>query len=180
MDNQFNEIFPSFISLHPEFSPGSRVIDLFSNCFSFHPVSECNNSHKVQRLDNLTIKLLRALLHVLIIMYASVKNNTATSISHIHVHNKPVIKILHYTMNITSTEAGLFAIRCRINQATISDNISKIIVIMDSIHVTKKIFNPLSHPFQYHTTFILNKLQNFFSCNQENSIKFWECSSHCK
>ena len=181
MDNQFNKLSPSFISLHPEISPGSRVIDLFSNRFSFHPVSEYNNSHKaqIQRLDNLTIKLLRAPLHALVITNASVKNNT-TFISHIHVHNKPVIKTLHHTINIMSTEAKLFAIRYGINQATISDNISKIIIITDSIHAVKKIFDPLSHPFQCHTTSILNELQNFFSHNQENSIKFWECPSHCK
>jgi len=80
-------------------------------------------------------------------MDANIKNNTTTSISHIHVHNKPVIKTLHHTMNVMSIEAKPFAIRCRINQATISDNISKIIIIMDSIHAVKKIFNSLSHPF---------------------------------
>jgi len=167
MDNWFNEIFLSFIPLHPEFSPGSRVIELFSNCFSFHLVSEYNNSHKaqIQRLDNLTIESSRASSYSLVITDASVKNNTATSISHIHIHNKPVIKTLYHAMNITSTEAKLFAIRYRINQATISDNISKIIIITDSIHVTKKIFDPLSHSFQCYTTSILNKLQNFFSHN---------------
>jgi len=182
MDNWFNEIFLSFTPLHPEFSPGSRVIDLFSNCFSFHPVSKYNNSYKVwiQRLDNLTIELSRALLHTLVITDANIKNNTVTSISHIHIHNKPVIKILYHTTNIMSTEAKLFVIRCGINQATISDNISNIIVITDSIHAAKKIFDPLSHPFQCHITSILNELWNFFSCNQENLIKFWECPSHCK
>jgi len=57
-----------------------------------------------------------------------------------------------------STEAKLFVIRCGINQATISDNISNIIVITDSIHAAKKIFDPLSHPFQCHITSILNEL----------------------
>ena len=46
MDNYYNKIFLSFISLHPELFPGSRVIDIFSNHFSFHLVSECNNSYK--------------------------------------------------------------------------------------------------------------------------------------
>ena len=80
-------------------------------------------------------------------MDVSVKNNTTTSISYIHIHNKPVIKTLHHTMNIMSIETKLFTIRCRINQATISDNISKIIVIMDSIHTTKKIFDSLLYSF---------------------------------
>ena len=182
MDNQFNEIFPSFIFLHLKFSPSSRVIDLFSNYFSFYLVSKCNNSYKawIQRLDNLTIESPRTPSHALVIKDTSVKNNTATSIPHIHIHNKPVIKTLHHIMNVTSTKAKLFAIRYGINQATISDNISKIIIIIDSIHVMKKIFDLSSHLFQYHTTSILNKLWNFFSHNQENSIKFWKYPSHCK
>ena len=36
MDNQFNEVFSSFDSLNPEFRPGDRIIDYFSNRFSFH------------------------------------------------------------------------------------------------------------------------------------------------
>ena len=83
-------------------------------------------------------------------------------------------------MNVTSTKAKLFAIRCGINQATISDNISEIIIITDFIYATKKIFDPSLYHFQHHTTSILNKLQNFFSHNQENLIEFWECPSCCK
>ena len=36
IDNRFNKVFPLFNPLHPEFSPGHRVIDNFSSCFSFH------------------------------------------------------------------------------------------------------------------------------------------------
>jgi len=36
IDNRFNKVFPSFNFLHPEFSPGHRVIDIFSSYFSFH------------------------------------------------------------------------------------------------------------------------------------------------
>ena len=35
-DNQFNEVFPSFDLLNPEFRPGNRIINYFSNCFSFY------------------------------------------------------------------------------------------------------------------------------------------------
>jgi len=67
----------------------------------------------------------------------SIKNQGATSIAHIHIYNNLVIKTLHYTVNITSTEAELFAIRCGINQATQLANINHIVVIMDSIHAAK-------------------------------------------
>jgi len=52
----------------------------------------------------------------LVITNASIKNNVATSIAHIHIHNYLIIKILHHTINVMSTKAELFAIRCGINQ----------------------------------------------------------------
>ena len=52
----------------------------------------------------------------IIVSDMSIKNNIVTSITHIHTYNSPVIKTIHYTTNIISTEAELFAIRYRINQ----------------------------------------------------------------
>jgi len=69
----------------------------------------------------------------------------ATSIAYIHVHDKPVIKTLHHAGNITSTKAELFAIRCSIDQAINIQEISKIIVITDSIHAAKRIFDSSLH-----------------------------------
>ena len=118
MDNCFNKVFPSFDPLNPEFSLRHRIIDIFSNRFSFHLFSKCKDDNlkaRIQQLDNLAIKSLSIPSHTLIIMDASVKNNSATSISHTHIHNKPVTKTLHHTVNITSTEVELFAIRCSIN-----------------------------------------------------------------
>ena len=70
--------------------------------------------------------------------------------------------MLHYAINVTSSEAEFFAIRCGINQATHLHGISKIIVVMDSIHAAKNIFNPSSHPLQKHVAFILNDFREFF------------------
>ena len=92
---------------------------------------------------------------------------------------KPVVKTLHHAVNVNSTEAKLFTIRYGINQATNSISIHKIIVVTDSIYATKKIFKSLSHPFQIHLAAILQELHKFFLTHQENSIKFWECPSHC-
>ena len=44
-------------------------------------------------------------------MDTSAKNNVVTSIAHIYVYNKLITKTLHYTLNVTSTEAELFAIK---------------------------------------------------------------------
>jgi len=97
-------------------------------------------------------------LSVLIVTDASVKNNVATSIMHIHVHNKPMVKTLHHAINTTSTKTEFFALRYGINQSAHLQNISKIVVITDSIHTAKKIFDPLSYLLQKQVAFILNDL----------------------
>ena len=182
IDNRFNEVFPSFAPLHSEFSLGFRVIDNFSDYFSFNLFSkQKNNSLKthIYQLDNMVIEFLNIPSLTLIIMDASVKSNIAMSISHIHIYNKPISKMLHHAVHVTSIEAELFAIRCSINQSTNHNDILKIIVVTDSIYAVKKIFDPSSHPYQVHSATILYELHNFFLHHQDNSIEFWECPSHC-
>ena len=125
----------------------------------------------------MAIEFLSNLSHTLVITDASIKNNITTSISHIYIHNKPITKTLHHTVNVTSIEAELFAIRCGINQATHAAGISKIIVVTNLIHTAREIFDLLSHPFQSYVAIILKELQTFFSHHQENLIEFWECPS---
>ena len=84
---------------------------------------------QIQQLDNLALESSSSLSNALVIMDASVKSNVATSISYIHIYNKPIVKMLYYAINITSTKTELFAIRCGINQATNLNDISKIIVV---------------------------------------------------
>ena len=114
----------------------------------------------------------------IVVIDISIKNNTATSISYMHTHNYPITKTIHHAVYVTSSEAKLFAIRCGINQASNQDGISKIIIITDSIHVAKKIFNLSSHPLQIYSVAILTKLCQFFLQHYNNFIKFWECPSH--
>jgi len=120
----------------------------------------------------MTIESLSNPSHALIIMDASIKNYIATSISHIHIWDKPIMKTLHHAINIMSTKAKLFTIRDSVNQATNSSSISKIIVVTDLIHTARKIFNILSHLFQIHIVAIFRELHLFFSYSQDNSIKF--------
>jgi len=116
----------------------------------------------------------------LVITDASIKNNIATSVSHIHSANHPLIKTVHHAMFITSMKVELFTIRCGINQACIKEGVSKIIIVTNSIHAVEKIFDSKLHPYQSHTIAILSELWHFFEANQENSIEFWECPSHLK
>ena len=95
----------------------------------------------------------------------SIKNWVATSIAYVHVHNNPIVKILHYVINITSTKAELLTIRCGINQAIQSPNINYIIVIIHSMHTTKRIFDLSIYLYQIYLFNISKKLKEFFRKN---------------
>ena len=94
-----------------------------------------------------------------------------------HSFNNPLKKMLHYVINITLTEAKLFALKCGINQAVQITNSSHIIVITDTLHVIEKIFDSSIHPYQLQIIAISKELQVFFYKHLDNSIEFWDCSS---
>ena len=168
---------PLILLIQLEFAPGCRIIDFFSSHFSFHSFNKCSDETCSHQLDEMIIVSSENPSHTLVITDASIKNNVATSIAHVYIHNRPVVKTIHHAVNINSMEAKLFAIRCGINQATNSMRVLKIVIITDSIHAAKKIFDLLLHLFQTHLAFILCELPKFFALNQDNSIEFWECPS---
>ena len=113
----------------------------------------------------------------IVISDASIKNDIATSISHVHIANQPLIKMLHHAVLVTTTEVELFIIRYSMNQASSKNNISKIVIVTDSIHMAKKIFDSILHPYQGQAMAILSNLHQFFTRNQSNLIEFWEYPS---
>ena len=179
MDNKFNKVFLSFDPFNKKFAPDHHLINIFSSCFFFHISSQsnkCLNVH-IQALDNITLTFSSNLSIVLIVADASIKNQVATFISHVYIYNKQIIKMIHYTVNVTTTEAKLFTIRYSINQITNLQGIRKIIVITDFIYSNRKFFNYSLHLFQVHMVSISNKLRRFFDTNNSNTIEFWECPS---
>ena len=148
--NKSYGIFPSFSPLNQEFVPGSRIIDIFSDHFSFNLVTKKEKEKdkiRAQELNNMVLHNSLSPHIALIITDASIKNDIATSILHIHIANCLLTKTVHHASFVTSMEAELFAIRYGINQACSNKVISKIIVVTDSIHAARKIFNSSSHPF---------------------------------
>ena len=180
-NNKLFRVSPSFSPLNPEFILGSRVVDIFPDQFLFNLANKgINDNLRTQQLDDITLQSSSSPNTAIIVTDASVKNDIATSISHIHAFNQLMIKTVHHAAFVTSTEAELFTIRYSINQACSIENISKIIVVTDSIHAARKIFNDKSNPYQIHLTVVLPKLWHFFAAGQENSIEFWECPSCLK
>ena len=182
MDNRYNEVFLSFDPLNIEFPPSSHIIDVFPSRFSFHlfiKSNENNLENHAHQLNDIAITSLLDYSHMLIISDSGIKNNVTTSIAHIHIHDRPIVKMIHHTANITSTEAELFTIGYSINQAVNLPGISKIVVVTDSVYAAKKFFDSSIHSFQVHSAAIPKELRKFFYTNNDNTITFWECSSRC-
>jgi len=114
--NKAYGIFPSFSPLNPEFTPGFCITDNFSDRFSFNLVNK-KEKDKIcaQELDKMVLQISSSPSMALVITDASIKNNIATSISHIHLANHPLIKTVYHAAFITSMEAELFTIGCGIN-----------------------------------------------------------------
>jgi len=70
-------------------------------------------------------------------------NSIAISIVYIYLLLNPIKKTIHHAVNIMSTVAELFAIRCGINQAIQIPNVIHIIVIINAIYTAHCIFNSL-------------------------------------
>jgi len=173
-------IFSSFAPLHKEFTLGHHISNNFSDCFSFNLVNKKEKDNIcVQELNDLVLQNSLSST-VLVVTDASIKNNIATSVAHVYQTNSPLIKTVHHAVFVISSEVELFTMRYGINQAYNKDNISKIIVITNSIHAVKLIFNSSSHPFQSYLVAILSELRLFFNKSQDNSIEFWECPSCLK
>ena len=151
VNNHLNKNFPSFNSLNSEFSPGFKLIDNFSSHFSFHWANCKDKESKATHLCNLNDIFSNILLDsksVIIVSDASIRNSIAISISHIYSHLNNIKKIIYHTVNVTSTEAELFAIRCEINQAIQISEAIHIIIIIEIIHTAQYIFNSIVHPYQ--------------------------------
>jgi len=77
--------------------------------------------------------------------------------------------MIHWAINITTTEAKLFTICCGINQAVGISNVKHIIVI---IYTTRSIFNSSMHHYQIYSTTISQELREFFIKDNNNHIEF--------
>ena len=104
VDNKYNKFFPSFSFFNKEFKPGNYLKDLFSDHFSFHYYSS-NIKKDIENLNNIAFRTSSNPFSTIVVLDASIKNHVATSISHIHSFDKPVIKTIHKAVNIIITES---------------------------------------------------------------------------
>ena len=111
INNCLNEIYHLFDSLNEEISSGFRLIDIFSDCFSFISVnwkdSKALVAHK-NRLNNIYRDFLTKYDTVFIISSVSIKSNITTSISHIWRGHEIIIPLSYKTYSISSLSQMLF------------------------------------------------------------------------
>ena len=144
MNDKHNQFFLSFSFFNKKFKPGNRLINLFSDHFSFYFYSS-NTKKYIEKLDEIVLRASSNPFLTIIVSDTSLKNHVTTLILHIHSYNKPVVKTMHRAINITTTEAELFVIHYGINQVVANSDVSHIMIITDSLHALKRIFNSSVH-----------------------------------
>ena len=151
VNNKLNSIFNFLNLFNSKFSSNNRLIDMFFSCFSFYLSNrKYAKTRKIylHKLDKFIFKALIESKTDIIVSDTSIKNQVTIFIVYIYVYNLSIIKTIHHAINIISTEAELFTIRCRLNQATQLTDIEYIIIITDSIYIAKKIFNSSVYLYQ--------------------------------
>ena len=155
-------------------------MDTFHNYFSFNTVkckdAKARTAH-LNQLKNVYQRSSNSHDIIFIISDTSVKNNIVTSVSYIQRKHNIIRKTIYHAMNISSTKAKLFIIRCGISQATQIQEVKQIVIITDAILVVKKNFNTSHYLYQLHSITISNDLRKFFNKNPNNLITFWDCLS---
>ena len=147
-NNRSYSLFLAFSLTHSELTSGSRIMTTFSDRFSFNLyMKEKSDKSRIQQLDSMVIEASSSQSTAIVASDASIKNDITILISHTHISNQSFVKTIYYTIFVTSIEAEIFVIRCSINQAIVKPNVSKIVVITNSIHAAKRIFDPFSHLF---------------------------------
>ena len=118
VNNRLNGIFNYFDPFSNKFSPRNGLIDVFPSCSSFYLSNEkyakVEKAH-LHKLDELIFHISVDPKTTIVVLDTSIKNQVTTSIAYIHIHDTPVVKMIHHTVNITFTEAKLFVIRCGLN-----------------------------------------------------------------
>jgi len=94
-----------------------------------------------------------------------------TSMAHVYLFTNLIIKTLHHMINITTTEAKLFAIRYSINQAVQIASINHIIVVTDFLHAAHRIFDSSVHLYQIQLSTISRESREFFNKDCFNFIE---------
>jgi len=118
VNNKLNDIFNSFDSFSNKFSSRNRLIDIFPSYSLFYlsnrKYTKVEKVH-LHKLDEHIFYMSVDPKTTIVVLDTSIKNQVTTYIAYIHIHNTPIVKIIHHAVNITFTKAKLFVIRYGLN-----------------------------------------------------------------
>ena len=183
-NKHLNGIRNCFNPLHPLFSPGSRIVDHFSSRISFHSSPSSSNEdlhHHLQNLDHAFKASQTSSYNIAVIADGGVrKSHVAIAAAHIWCDNSVIQCLQVHSINVTSIEAELMAIRTGLISAMEKDNIHDIIVITDSITMAKKILESRVDPLQNIVIPIASAIKTYLKKDGRNKIHFWYYPSRAK
>jgi len=184
INDRLNSVRQCFNPLYSLFSPGSRLVDLFSGRITFYSPSSSSNEDLHQHLQSLehTFRLSQINNNnTAIITDGGIKKSqVAIAITHIWSENHIIKSLKVHSINITSLEAKLMAIHTGLVPTMEIEDIHNITIIIDSIAVAKKILESKVDLLQNMFIPLTSAIKTFFSKNSRNKINFWYCPSKAK
>jgi len=184
VNDRLNGVRQCFNPLHSLFSPGSRLVDLFSGRITFHSPSSFSDEDLHQHLQSLEHTFRSSQINnnnAAIIADSGIKKSqVATAIAHIWSDNHIIKSLKVHSINITSLEAELMAIHTGLVPTMEIEDIHNITIITDSIAAAKKILKSKVDPLQNMFIPLASAIKTFFSKDSRNKINFWYCPSKAK
>jgi len=181
VNEQLNSIRNCFNPLYPLFSPGSRIVDHFSSRISFHSPSSSSSKDLYQHLQSLNLAFRSSQINhnsTVVIADESIKKSHVAIVAvYIWADNSVIKQLQVHSLNITSIEVELMAIRTGLIPAMEIDNIHNITVITDSITAARKILESNVNPLQNMFIPLVSAVKTFLSKDGRNKICFWYCPS---
>ena len=120
-NNHLNQVLLAFNCLNRELSPEFCLINNFPDYFAFY-IIDCKDAEARTAYHNKLMNIFKDSFQnnniILIIFNTSVKNNIVILVLDIRRGHKIIKKTIHHVMNIMSTKAKLFAIRCNTSQTS--------------------------------------------------------------
>jgi len=179
-----NSVRNYFNPLYLLFSTGSQIVDHFSSRISFHSPSSFSDKDLYQYLQSLNLAFRSSQVNhnsIAVITDGGIKkSHIAIAAAHIWANNSVIKQLQVHSLNITSIEAELMAIRTGLTPAMEIDSIHNITVITDSIAAAKKILESKVDPLQNMLIPLASAIKTFLSKDGRNKIHFWYCPSKAK
>ncbi|KXN81828.1 hypothetical protein AN958_03659 [Leucoagaricus sp. SymC.cos] len=180
-DDSLMNVKEKFFPLHNANYPGSRLLDNFSDRFSFFDFNRSNleelGNHS-WKLDARTFSTHSSPDTAIIVTDGSVPNNSQLQASACYQiwHNGTLLNSVTIPCGrCTSSEAELAAQHFGLYKALASfpDDVTNFVVLTDHLPSSHRLLDPSIHEGQYHSIAAANALRPWLECSSLHKIEFW-------